>query len=226
MQVQCNKCGKKLVIADKKIPVNTPVAISCPQCKNRIVLSVDKGDKPAKEFESVSSNRASGQKASDMDICRHDCNDNVFDLYEEGMSSAIIIVDDNGLAERTGRALEALKYKSVFALTSRDAIDKLRLHRFDLLIMDDDFENMPLANNPIIKYINHLSMSVRRQMFVTLISEEVKTMDKMMAFAWSVDLIINMKDIEKISVVLKHAISEHERFYKVFTDTLAEIGYA
>jgi len=85
---------------------------------------------------------------------------------------------------------------------------------------------MSIENNPIMKYLNHLSMSVRRRMFVTLISEEFKTMDELMAFALSVDLIINMKDIEKIAIILKHAISAHEKFYKVFTDTLAEIGYA
>lgn len=226
MQIQCDKCGKKLVIPDEKIPANTHVAISCPQCKNRISLSVDKTDRKGGSLGSVSLNRVSGKQAQDRDMYSHDYDDSVLDLYENGMTAAIIITDDRTLAERTGRAIAELKYRSVPAFTSRDAIGKLRLHQFDLLIMNDNFEDMSIENNPIMKYLNHLSMSVRRRMFVTLISEEFKTMDELMAFALSVDLIINMKDIEKIAIILKHAISAHEKFYKVFTDTLAEIGYA
>ena len=226
MQIQCDKCGKKLVIPDEKIPANTHVAISCPQCKNRISLSVEKTDRKEGSLESVSLKRVSGKQAQDRDTYSHDYDDSVLDLYEDGMTAAIVITDDRTLAERTGRAIEELKYRSVPAFTSRDAIGKLRLHQFDLLIMNDNFEDMSIENNPIMKYLNHLSMSVRRRMFVTLISEEFKTMDELMAFALSVDLIINMKDIEKIAVILKHAISAHEKFYKVFTDTLAEIGYA
>jgi len=47
-----------------------------------------------------------------------------------------------------------------------------------------------------------------------------------MAFAMSANVVINSKDIQKLHLILKKAISENERFYKVFLDTMVETGKA
>jgi hypothetical protein len=69
-------------------------------------------------------------------------------------------------------------------------------------------------------------MSVRRRIFLALISDNFKTMDNMMAFAMSANVVINTKDIQKLHLILKKAASENERFYKVFMDTMVETGKA
>jgi hypothetical protein len=51
-------------------------------------------------------------------------------------------------------------------------------------------------------------------------------MDDMMAFAVSANVVINAKDLEKLFPILKKALSENEKFYKVFLDTLMETGKA
>jgi hypothetical protein len=51
-------------------------------------------------------------------------------------------------------------------------------------------------------------------------------MDNMMAFAMSANLVVNEKDLDKLAAVLKKALSDHEKFYKVFMDTLLEVGKA
>jgi len=45
-----------------------------------------------------------------------------------------------------------------------------------------------------------------------------------MAFARSANVVINLKDIDKLHLVLKKAIAENEKFYKVFMDALVETG--
>jgi len=47
-----------------------------------------------------------------------------------------------------------------------------------------------------------------------------------MAFAMSANAVINPKDLEKLVTVLKKGLSDYERFYKVFLDTLVEVGKA
>jgi len=61
---------------------------------------------------------------------------------------------------------------------------------------------------------------------VAAISDKFKTMDDMIAYAISVNAVINPKDLEKLGTVLKKGISDYERFYKVFFDTLVEVGKA
>jgi hypothetical protein len=102
----------------------------------------------------------------------------------------------------------------------------LRFHHFDLIILADEFDSQPLDHSVIVNYLNRLSMSVRRKLFFALISDQFKTMDNMMAFAMSANVVINSKDIQKLHLILKKSVSENERFYKVFMDTMMETGKA
>jgi hypothetical protein len=103
-------------------------------------------------------------------------------------------------------------------------MSKLRLHHFDLIIISDGFDGQDLANSPITHYLNHLSMSIRRKIFLVLLSDKFKTMDNMIAFARSANIIVNPDDLSNLPLLLKRGISDNEKLYKVFTDTLKEAG--
>jgi hypothetical protein len=51
-------------------------------------------------------------------------------------------------------------------------------------------------------------------------------MDDMMAYTISANAVINTKDVDKLSSILKQGLSEYEKFYKVFMDILVEVGKA
>jgi hypothetical protein len=69
-------------------------------------------------------------------------------------------------------------------------------------------------------------MSLRRRVFLALISEKFKTMDNMMAFALSANTVINSKELDQLSLMLGAAFAEHEKFYKIYYETLKEVGKA
>ena len=119
-----------------------------------------------------------------------------------------------------------LGYKAIAAPNIRDAIGRMRYHHFDLVILCDGFDGQSLERNPVLSYLNNLSMAIRRRMFVVLMGEGFKTMDDMIAFALSVNLVVNTKEMDKLSAILKRALSDYEKFYKVFMDTLLEVGKA
>ena len=48
----------------------------------------------------------------------------------------------------------------------------------------------------------------------------------MKAFAMSANAVINRKDLDKTTSILKKAIVDNAKFYKIFMDTLAEVGRA
>ena len=145
---------------------------------------------------------------------------------EEGVRLALVMENDAQQAEKLSEGVEELGYKYVPAENTRAAIGKMRLHQFDLVILADGFDGIELGQSPVLRYLNHLSMSIRRRIFVALIGDDLKTMDQMMAFVMSANLVINPKDMDKLTTVLKHAISDNEKFYKVFMDTLVEVGKA
>jgi len=215
MDVTCAACNATLKIPDEKLPPNQLVNIACPKCKAKIRIDTSKLHK-----EQASKKEREPEKTGFED----EYDTGPLDLFEEGAKLALVLVGDNELATEIDSALEELSYKIVSPSSLQDAMSKVRLHNFDLILLSDGFDGQSLESNPITPYLNHISMSVRRKIFLVLLSEKFKTMDNMMAFSKSSNLVVNPADISSIGSILKGAISDHEKFYKVFTDTLKEAG--
>ena len=217
MEIICKKCGAEFNIADEKIPKGQRVAVSCPKCKNKLTIDTrgpEKLKKPA-----TTAGRA-GEKASSYG------DDEALGFYEEGVKLALVTANEQQQAERLKQAVDGLGYRFVWAKNTREAIGKMRLHHFDLVILNDGFDGIALKQSPVLQFLNHLSMSLRRQIFLALIGDNLKTMDNMMAFAMSANLVVNKKDLDKLTAIMKKAILDHERFYKVYMDSLVEAGKA
>ena len=208
MDVTCDACGAAFKIPDEKLPPNQVVSIACPKCKGKITIDTKKPDKDTvsgetEEFEQDSS---------------------PLELFEEGTKLALVLNGDDGQIKDISSALEKLSYKPIVAPSIQDAMGKLRLHHFDLIILSDGFGGQNLEGSPITHYLNHLSMSVRRKIFLTLVSDKFKTMDNMTAFTLSANLVLHPADLSKLRLILNKAILDNEKFYKIFMDTLKETG--
>lgn len=224
MDIICEKCNARLSIPDGKIPSGQRAVISCPKCKNRITLNVpvpgrtdlpsEVGEKPGPVVNNADSDY--GYEDDDASL----------DFFEEGVRLALIMGNETHQIEKLGQTVDELGYKHVSAKNTRDAISKMRLHHFDVILLSDGFDGIDLAQSPILQHINSLSMSVRRRIFLALVADEFKTMDHMMAFAMSANMVINGGDLDRLTSIMQHAISDNDKFYKVFTDTMVEVGKA
>jgi predicted Zn finger-like uncharacterized protein len=224
MEINCDKCGAKFNVPDEKIPKGKRVIISCPKCKNR--LTVDShGLTQEKAGGSAVGKTKPGVKRPDEGYAYGE-EGTALEFYEEGVKLALVAGNNAEQVEKPKKAVEELGYRFVWAKNTREAIGKMRLHHFDLMILPDGFDGIGFKDSPLLQFLNHLSMSLRRRIFLALISDKFNTMDNMMAFAMSANLVVNEKDLDKLAAVLKKAISDHDKFYKVFMDTLVEEGKA
>jgi predicted Zn finger-like uncharacterized protein len=232
MEVTCGQCKSRFNIPDDKVPKDKVLKLNCPKCKGKISLGGEVPEPPAKADESGAfrmkfMDTAAIRKAPEESYGYEDfTSDEALDFFEEGIKLALIMPNSSMTEDRLRAGLEIIGYKCIPTPNTRDAIGKLRFHHFDLIVLGDGFDNQPLDHSVIVNYLNRLPMSVRRKIFLALISDNFKTMDNMMAFAMSANVVINTKDIQKLHLILKKAVSENERFYKVFMDTLVETGKA
>ena len=208
MDVTCNACGAAFKIPDEKLPPNQAVSITCPKCKGKIKVDTKKPDKNIVSRETD----------------EREQNSSPLELFEEGTRLALVLHGDDGQIKDISSVLEKLSYKPIVAPSIQDAMGKLRLHHFDLIILSDGFGGQGLEGSPVTHYLNHLSMSIRRKVFLALVSDKFKTMDNMMAFTLSANLVIHPADLSKLRLILTKTIPDHEKFYKIFTDTLKETG--
>jgi predicted Zn finger-like uncharacterized protein len=225
METTCEHCKAKLNIPDEKIPKNQSVRIACPKCKKKITLNATKmrnetGSFHLRFIESSDTAESGAESYGYGDYS----DDQALAFYEEGTKLALVMDNNSDHVENIRMDVGQLGYKAISAPSIRDAIGRMRYHHFDLVILCDGFDGQSLERNPILSYLNNLSMAVRRRMFVALMGEGFKTMDDMKAFALSVNLVINTKELDKLSAILKRAISDYEKFYKVFMDTMVELG--
>ena len=215
MDITCNSCSAKFRIPDEKIPRGRVSAIPCPKCKTRISL-----DPTKKSAGSVAAEEESDQ-SQDFDFAKKP-----FDFMEEEGLTALLC-EQNLVARQTiESALNLMDYQATVAESARDALKRMRYHTYDLIVVNESFDtNNPDANGVLI-YLERLGMSVRRNIFVAMISNRYRTMDNMMAFHGSVNLIINIKNIEDVGKILSRGITDTELFYNIYRETLKEIGRA
>lgn len=224
MEIICENCRAKLNIPDEKIPKNQRVSIKCPKCRNKVVVGASKGGAPDTRANITATDEwPAGMEALGAD---EDMQGEALEFYGDDEKLGLVLVRDPQIRNAINEALDGLGYRSLMEENAKQALKKMRLHACDVVFLSDGFDDVPLEKSPVMMYINRLSMSIRRRMFLALIGERFKTLDRLTAFAMSANLVVNEKDANSLNRILGKAISDNEKFYKVFTDTLKEVGKA
>ena len=208
MDIICSNCSSKFRIPDEKIPAGRVTTLPCPKCKTRISLDLAKKTGAAAEGAA------------------YDASDKPFDFIEEEGLTALVC-EQNPIARKTiESALGLMDYQITIAESARDALKRMRYHIYDLIVVDENFDTKNPDANGVLIYLERLGMSLRRQIFVAMISSRFRTMDNMMAFHSSTNLIINIKNIEDIDKILSRGITDSELFFRIYKETLKETGRA
>jgi hypothetical protein len=78
----------------------------------------------------------------------------------------------------------------------------MRFHLYDIVVVNDNFDRSGQETNAVLDYLENLSMSTRRQIFVALVTDTYRTFDNMAAFNRSVNLTINVKNIDDVNKII------------------------
>ncbi len=198
METICEACNTKLMIPDHKVPQAGKFSVSCPKCKNRLSVAQPKQDGPNPLSPPIIGD-PTPQKGSPAPMIQGET-DPIFDSLEMDGTLALIMARDPEQGAELVKCAEALGYRPVLTSNTRDAVGKIRLHHFrppDALRRVRQHE---LSQSPILDHLNHLSMSIRRKMFLVLVSDAFRTADNMMAFSMSANLVVNPKSLDKLSL--------------------------
>lgn len=154
----------------------------------------------------------------------YDSSDRPFDFVEEGGKTALICESDPSIKADITSVLKEMDYKITDTVSARDALKAMRFHVYDMVVLNEKFDtDDPDANN-VIRYLERLSMGIRRNIFVTLISNRFRTMDNMAAFNKSVNTIVNMENLGDFKTIIKRGLADNEAFYHVFKETMKKMG--
>ena len=147
-----------------------------------------------------------------------------FDFVGEENQTALVCESDPEIHTKIVEGLNQGGYYITESASTRDALKSMRFHVYEVVAVNENYETDDPSNNVILKYLNHLPISVRRNIFVVLITNRFRTMDNMAAFNRSVNMIINIKNIDEFGAIIKRGVAQNDEFYHVFKETLRKSG--
>lgn len=206
MEIICKSCEARFKLPDDKLPPGKTLNVPCPKCKAPITVGA----------------ASDGQKPAENDV--YDAGDRPFDFVEEEGRTALICEPDPERRAFIAKTLDMMEYYVREAKSTRDALKLMRYHTFDLAVVNERFDTSNPDVNGVLVFLERLSMHVRRNIFVLLMTERYRTMDHMMAFNRSVNFVMNVKDLDDFEKILNKGIADHEYFYRAFKDALRESG--
>jgi len=215
MDIICQSCQGKFKIADGKIPAGKTASVKCPRCKSAIKIASQ--DDPPAEAD------AAFDDLFDFDEDEgegYDSAEKPFDFIEEEGKSALVCESDALIREKIRPALKILEYHITEVPNSREALKKMRYHTYDLIVVNEYFDTQDPDTNPLLIYLERQTMDIRRNIFVTLLTSRFRTMDHMMAFSKSVNLIMNIRNIDDFDKIIQRALADSGLFYKIFKESV------
>ncbi|HOV86498.1 MAG TPA: zinc-ribbon domain-containing protein [Syntrophobacteraceae bacterium] len=220
MKFFCPGCRVTFSVPDEKIPAGKELKILCPKCR----MPVEKKEEPQQEGgpEKDGAEPFPSYASAELDAQEEDSS--FLEVVEDGVKTALLCLSDPSRTEQVEQMLRQSEFYVSTATSVPMALGKLRSNHYDLLVLDDKQQGSGPVGNPLLYHIQLLPMHVRRQFFLCLLSESLPTMDRLTAFRQGVDLILNVKDLDKAKILLVRSMRDHEGFYKVFNDELGRRG--
>jgi len=215
MEIICQNCNGKLKVADDKLPEGKTVTLKCPRCQSKISVN-----RPAQKAEAEDGAFDDLFDFDEADGDGYDASEKPFDFIEEEGKTALVCESDTLIREKMRPTLDLMEYHITETPNSREALKKMRYHTYDLVLLNEYFDTRDPDANSVLIYIERLSMETRRNMFVTLLTTRFRTMDHMTAFQKSVNMIVNLRNIDDLDKILQRGMADYGLFYKVFKESL------
>jgi hypothetical protein len=228
MDVVCEKCRSKFQIPSQKVPQGQAFSVICPKCSNKvsvdawvdIPLSAKENANPSVKPKPISNKTI----IEEVDSSAYDASEKPFDFVEQGVETALLCEPDPAIRSKIITALYNMGYHTTAPQTYKDTLKQMRFHVFDMVVLNEQFGTRDPDMNSVLKYLDRLNMSIRRNIFLTLITTRFRTMDNMAAFNKSVNLIINLKNINEIEKILRRGLADNKAFYRIFKESLIKTG--
>ncbi len=117
--------------------------------------------------------------------------------------------------EEGGHALSVDKVEEVFPI--------LQFEQPEFLILSEGFDLDGSQPNPLLGYIQNMSMDQRREIFVVWFGTNIKTGDLLSAFSYSVNLVLHPEKLSEISKQIKKSWSQWKDLFQVSLQTRMQL---
>ncbi len=220
MKVYCPNCNKAILLKDEIFEKKERIKGRCPHCKKEIVLT-----RPEKlQEDEIQSTKFSIKDEVTKEEYEYEEYEEEENDIEEGFEreKALIAIEDKSIRKLLCSIFEKMQILPVVATHKRNIREDIYYNMFSIIITTETY---PLEQETLLKFISSLKMNVRRELFVILVGDDLKTGDEIGAFAKSVNMLLNTHDVPELPSLLPKELRIFSNYYKAFFKVQGDLGY-
>ncbi len=230
MIIRCDNCSVSLQLDESKIPGKT-FSVKCPRCQNLIQVNLKKNSDGSSSVDHLKENPAApavdsenfAQRESDFQI-----NDALRSLLtalqtqgktldmkdpEEELKPRRALVCAGAKKDEIAKNLVKAGYKVYLAQNPAQANERLREGKTEVLIYTPDFAADFGGAAILQQKLNSMPAADRRRLFLVTIEDGGTTLNAHEAFLRNLNLIVNSRDIEQLSLIMSRALEDFNDLY-------------
>lgn len=223
MRISCQHCRKELNIPDDKLPASPKFKVRCPSCKNEII--VDKTQQPTQANPGVELNTdvfapgvvETGPQGVRPAAPKIDLETVEPDIFPPGAKVVLMFLKDEHWREAARNYFEESAFHESLAQSPTEAIIKLRVNEYNVMLIDDSPENQTVLDE-----ITAWPGIRRRSLNLILFGNRAASLDPRIAFQKSTNFYLNYNDADKAPQLLEGCLRGYEIYHRLFFMARAE----
>jgi len=151
---------------------------------------------------------------------------NIFTPYDETARRALICDSDPEIQKKIASLLLSLRLRIEAVCSMEQLIESVKYNHYDIVIVQENFSCNAHGDNEALRFFEEMPMSSRRSILIVLLSQKLPTLDNLTAYAYNVNVIVNVRDVAKLAAIIAKSASENERFFRALKESLSIRGRA
>jgi len=141
-----------------------------------------------------------------------------FDILGPDDKPALLAISTPELIGTVKTTLTDMGYK-VHAVEDHAQFE-LRFNQvnYQVVFIEEAFAGADSLENPTLRLVQNLPMSLRRHAAIFLVGQGVETLNAMQAFAQSVHCVINYSELPMLPQLVQKTVGENDMFLATFRD--------
>jgi predicted Zn finger-like uncharacterized protein len=235
MKIICKSCNHEMALDEAKLPP-LPFKVKCTKCGTIVVVDAPAEGSPRVESIPIPSKISpeiqefivqelakirqelfrSFQTLFGRELKFQDSAGSSFDGSGSARGNALICQPDKAVGGAISAALKSMGYSIEHVRSTSDAVKKLENESFDLISTDWSFPDDAEGGRQIIGRVNSHNSRLRRQIYLILITPDVKSGDPKSAFFYGVNLVLNPTDITQMPALIRDGLREEQEEYQLY----------
>jgi hypothetical protein len=236
---QCPHCSGMLRFSDahrqklsqalETLAPDRTLKFACPKCKKPIELN-KKGNAAGKTMESKTPvpPEPEPKEAGSPSVVPPQAPDiswlnsgevKASDVLDD-VPTAMVLIQDPAIQEKVSQGLEENQYQIYIPESIDQAINSMRFKEYAVVAFFSEYDGKSIDEQAFHKFMMQMSMAKRRKIYYILVGASFHTLFDLEALTLSANMVVNIHEVDHISVLLKKGLKEYETLFAPYASTL------